>query len=234
VTGEADLGKGISADRSLNWSDPFTVVDTARPSFYSEKGPGILRPRVALATFLVVACAACGSNSVDPAPVITTSPSMTAPTKASSVPPELAGFTAQQRTAFEQALAAYDSFVKRSDGFYSDAQTSVAAKNFYQRMSIDWATAWSNLAQAADNHITVSGPTRVLWTRPVRIRLGTMTGDSITIHRCVDESRWVVTQNGKKLAQPELKSPHVYAVQLEKRRGETWWRSGEPTQGATC
>jgi hypothetical protein len=153
---------------------------------------------------------------------------------ATSAPAELAGYTAKERQAYEGAVSAYEAFVKRSNHFYAVGETSVAAKDFYQRYSIDWATAWANLAQAANNHIKVSGPTTVVWTKPVTISVRSTAGDAITIKRCLDESKWTVEQNGKKLAQPQLKSPHVYTVQLEKRPRETWWRSGEPKLGATC
>ena len=54
------------------------------------------------------------------------------------------------------------------------------------------------------------------------------------LRRCLDESGRVVTQNGKKLNQPQFKKPHIYTVRLEKHPGEDWWRSGIAEQGQTC
>lgn len=194
----------------------------------------MLRTFVVLATLLVLACAACSQNGADPAAPDSPSATTSTPTVPTfSAPPELAGYTAPERHAYAAAVSAYSAFVRRSNHFYAGGQTSVAAKNFYQRYSIDWATAWGNLAQAANNHIRVSGSTRVVWTKPVTIEVGSA-HETVTMQRCLDESKWVVEQNGKRLAQPQLKTPHVYTVQLERRRGETWWRSGEPKLGATC
>ena len=56
----------------------------------------------------------------------------------------------------------------------------------------------------------------------------------MVLRRCLDQSGWVVTQNGKKLDQPQFKDPHVYTVRLEKRDREDRWRAGIAEQGATC
>ena len=65
-------------------------------------------------------------------------------------------------------------------------------------------------------------------------RTGGPRGDVIVLRRCLDESGRVVTQDGKKLDQPQFKKPHIYTVRLEKRAGEDWWRSGIAEQGKPC
>jgi hypothetical protein len=198
----------------------------------------MLRSRVVLATFLVASCAACGHNhETSPAPSPSPSPDPTtsapsAPT--SSVPPELAGFNKRERSAYETAVKEYDAFTKRSDHFYAIGQTTVAAKAFFQRYALDWSTAWGNLAQVANNHVTVRGSTKTVWTKPRSIELGGPRGDVIVLRRCLDESGRVVAQNGKKLDQPQLRHPHVYKIRLEKRPSEHRWRSGVAEQGETC
>jgi len=47
----------------------------------------------------------------------------TAPT--SSVPPELAGYTDDERAAYVAAVAAYDAFAKRNDAFYATGEMTV-------------------------------------------------------------------------------------------------------------
>ena len=131
-------------------------------------------------------------------------------------------------------MAEYDAFTKRNDKFYAAGQTTGAAKKFYQRYAVDWSTAWGNLAQVANNNVTVSGSTKSVWTKPRSIKLGGPKGDVIVLRRCLDESGRVVTQNGKKLDQPQFKKPHIYTVRLEKHPGEDWWRSGIAEQGQTC
>lgn len=195
----------------------------------------MLRSRVVLATFLVVACAACsqsgGSSGPSPSPDPTTS-APSAPT--SSVPPDLVGYSEDERAAYEVAVTEYDTFIKRNDAFYAAGETTVEAKDFYQRYAIDWSTAWGNLAQVVNNGIIVAGITRTVWTRPLSIELGTAKGDVIVLRRCLDESGRVVTQNGNELEQPQFKDPHVYTIRLEKWPSEDWWRSGVAEQGKSC
>jgi len=208
------------------------VSGSTSPRAYSE-GPAVLRSRVVLATVVVVACASCsedGGTSTPTEPPATPSAS-TAPT--GSVPPELAGYSKTERTAFEQAVTEYDAFTRRNDRFYAAGRTTVAAKRFYQRYAVDWSTAWGDLAQVANSGITVTGSTRTVWTKPEAIELGAK-NDVIRIRRCLDESGRVVTQGGETVDQPQLNDPHVYSVRLEKRPGEAWWRSGIAEQGQPC
>lgn len=195
----------------------------------------MLRSRLLLATFALVLCVACGED--DPAPSPAPSPTSTISTASdtgSSVPPELAGYSEPERTAYQAAVLAYDSFTQRNDEFYAAGRTTVAAKNYYQHNAIDWSTAWGNLAQIASSKVTVTGSTRTVWTRPRSVELGTHSGDVVTVRRCLDESGRTVTQNGQYVDQPQFKDPHVYTVRLEKRTAETWWRSGIAKQGSTC
>jgi hypothetical protein len=150
------------------------------------------------------------------------------------VPPELAGYSEQERAAYETAVTEYDAFTRQNDKFYATGETTVAAKRFYQRYAVDWSTAWGNLAQIANNNVTVSGSTETVWTKPKSVELGGPKGDVVVLRRCLDESGRVVEQNGKKVNQPQFKDPHVYTVRLEKRRGEDRWRSGIAEQGSTC
>jgi hypothetical protein len=188
-----------------------------------------------LVTFLAVTCAACNQNEASPAPSPSPDPTTPAPSATrSSVPPELVGYNEKERATYEAAVDEYDAFTKRNDKFYTAGLTTGAAKKFYQRYAVDWSTAWGNLAQVADSNVTVSGSTETVWTGPRSVQLGGPRGDVIVLRRCLDESGRVVTQNGKKLDQPQFKKPHIYTVRLEKRPGEDWWRSGIAEQGQTC
>jgi hypothetical protein len=94
----------------------------------------------------------CSDGEASPAP--TASPSSTSSARAAptySVPPELAGYSEQERAAFETAVTEYDAFTRRNDEFYADGETTAAAKRFYQKYAVDWSTAWANLAQVANN-----------------------------------------------------------------------------------
>lgn len=195
----------------------------------------MLRSRIVLATFLVVVCAACSQNGASPALSASPDPTTSAPSApASSVPPELAGYSKDKRAAYEAAVTDYDAFTKGNDKFYAAGETTIKAKNFYQRYAVDWSTAWGNLAQVANNNVTVTGTTNTVWTKPRSIELGAPDGDVIVVRRCLDESGRVVTQNGQELEQPQFKDPHVYTIRLEKRPSEKRWRSGVAEQGQTC
>ena len=195
----------------------------------------MLRTRTVLASFVVLTCAACTGGDATPGPPATPSPSTSvASTPASTVPPELAGYSEDERVAYNEALAAYADYLAESDKIYAKGETTVAAKRFYQRYAIDWSTAWGNLAVVANNDVTITGEARELWTRPVSIGLTLKAGDVVVIRRCVDESQRVVRQNGKRMAQPQFKEPHVYTVRLEERPGEDWWRAGTAKRGRPC
>jgi len=198
----------------------------------------MLRSGVVLATFLVVTCAACSQNEASPAsptPSGSPSPTTSAPSASTpSVPPELVGYSEVERAAYKSAVTEYDAFTKRNDMFYAAGETTNEAKNFYQRNAVDWSTAWGNLAQVTNNKVTVTGTTQTVWTKPRSIELGAAKGDVIIVRRCLDESGREVTQNGKKLEQPQFKDPHVYTIRLEKRPSEDRWRSGVAVQGQTC
>jgi len=210
------------------------VRNSTSPRADSEE-PGMLPSRVALASFVVVACAACSQNGASPTPSPSSSSTLSVPSApTSSVPPELLGHSEPERAAYQKAVTAYDAFTKRNDRFYAAGQTTVVAKRFYQRYAVDWSTAWGDLAVIANNKVTVTGSTRTVWTKPKSIELGGPKADVVFLRRCLDESGRVVTQNGKKVDQPQFKDPHIYTVRLEKRRGEDWWRSGTVDQGPTC
>ena len=211
-----------------------SVCASTSPRANSEE-PGMLRSRVVLATFLVVTCAACSQDGASPAPSVSPDPTTSAPSApTSSVPPEPAGYSEDERAAYEAAVTDYDAFTERNDKFYAAGDTTIKAKNFYQRHAVDWSTAWGNLAQVANNNVTVTGTTKTVWTKPRSIEIGGTDGDVIVVRRCLDESGRVVTQNGQELEQPQFKDPHVYTIRLEKRPSEKWWRSGIAKQGQTC
>lgn len=211
-----------------------SVVAPASRCAYS-KGHGMLRSRVVVATFLVLTCAACSDDGASTAPPTTASPTLSAPsTAAPSVPPELEGYGPDERAAYQAAVTAYASYIKRNDAIYAAGKTTVGAKNFFQKYAIDWSTAWGNLAEIVNNHATVSGETKTVWTKPKTIKLNASSGDVVVLRVCVDASSTVVTQYGKRLPQPQLRHPRVQTVRLERRPAEMWWRSGIAKQGKTC
>jgi hypothetical protein len=195
----------------------------------------MLRPRIWLASFLLLTCAACSGGAVTTEPSNSPSPTTSASsTPTATVPPELASYSEEERLAYDEAVDAYAAYLAETDKIYAKGETTVAAKRFYQRHAIDWSTAWGNLAVVANNGVTVKGETRLVWLRPKVIRLATDAGDVVVIRRCVDESQRVVRQNSKRMAQPQFEKPHVYTVRLERRPAESWWRAGTARLGRTC
>jgi hypothetical protein len=146
----------------------------------------------------------------------------------------LNGYNAKQRNAYGAALAAQAAFDRRNARILAAGRTTKAASVFYHRYSIDWVSDWSSLAQLANNHVTVTGRSKVRWARPISIRLPGSGAAVVVLRRCVDQSQMVVTQNGTQLPQPGLKRPRIYKVRLEHRQGEGWWRSGVSQKGSPC
>lgn len=186
-------------------------------------------------TLLMVLCAACSGNADVAEPSSSPEPTTSAPPTSASptVPPYLEAYSADERTAYAEAVAAYEAYVQRNNRFLAKGETTTEASDFYHRFSTDWVAAWANLAQLANNHVTVTGSTTVKRVRPAKIELASAKA-VVVLLRCLDESKLVVAQNGQPLDQPNLKEPHVYRVRVEKRAGETWWRSGIAEQGKPC
>jgi hypothetical protein len=185
-------------------------------------------------TFLLLACASCSQQDNDsaasPPRPATSAPSSPAP----SIPSDLAKYAPNERAAYANATRAYSAFTRWNSQFLANGQTIKAASDFYHRYSIDWVEAWANLAELANNHVTVKGRTRIVWVHPVRINLAASGLAVVVLSRCLDESRLKVRQAGTPLAQPQLEHPHVYQVRLVKRVNEVQWRSGTAKRGATC
>lgn len=190
-----------------------------------------------IATTLVLTCASCSQTTADPDPSPPSTSSSTptvSPTPTPTLPAYLAKYTPEERKAYAEAIANYSRFLRRNSEFLAAGATTKQANKFYRRYSIDWVVSWANLAQLANNNVKVHGTARELWVRPAEIELKPSGRAVVSLRRCLDEHEIVVRQNGKRLPQPQLKVPHVYRVALEKRVGETWWRSGVAEQGSPC
>ena len=209
-----------------------TVADSEEPS--------MLRSLTVVAFLVALSCAGCTGQADEPAPTVspssaapTITPSTT-PTTTPSAEPTLEGYSEEEAAAYEAAVLAYDRFAKRSDRLYEEGATTNAAKEFFQRFSIDWSRAWGDLAQIANSGVTVAGSTKTVSTKPESIELDTKAGDVVVLRRCLDESGRVVTQGGEEIDQPQLQQPHIYTVRMERRPRESRWRSGVAEQEGTC
>ena len=183
----------------------------------------------------LLACAGCDGASDAPSAAVPSSPSSSsAVTPSPSVPSELVRFSAAEREAYEAARAAYRRFTARNDRLLARGQTTEPASEFYHRYSVKWVDAWANLAQLANNDVTITGRSREVWVRPVDVSVGANGEASVQLRRCLDESQLVVRQAGKVVAQPQLRKPHVYSVRVVRRAAEDHWRSGTASQGRKC
>jgi len=197
--------------------------------------PGMLRSRVSVATFLVVFCASCGSSTANTASRSTSPATTSAPTApVSSGQTALAGYTKAERRAYDEAVTAYTAFMAENNRLLARGRAGALAVAFFQHYSSSWSEAWNGQKKFADLGVKVTGPVRVLSTRPVSIAVGSGSRQTILLARCLDESARVVTQRGKKQPQPQFATPHVYTVRLVKKSGETWWRAGIAKRGDTC
>jgi hypothetical protein len=192
--------------------------------------------RVVLLGLLATLCAACAAGNGDSslsAPQRTQTSSPTSPSR-DAVPSYLQTYSAEQRTAYAAAVASEAAFDRRNARILAAGKTTKAASAFYHRYSIDWASDWSSLAELANNNATVTGRTKIRWTRPIAIHLPGNGTSVVVLRRCLDQSNLVVTQNGHQLAQPQLKRPRAYKLRLVRRQGEDWWRSGISANGSPC
>lgn len=191
---------------------------------------------ISLATLVLLACAACGRSSGE-APTsrrLESAPSSASPAPSSSVSPELAGYTLPEREAFEAALVALHRFSRASDGFISQGRLTRSQATYFRRNSINWVDDWAGLAQLVNGRITMRGDTREEWARPSRVDLSAAVGEVVVIRRCLDQTSVRVFADGKRVPQPQLRTPRVYQVKMLKKQSEQWWRTGLPRQGSRC
>lgn len=193
------------------------------------------RLRISLATLVLLACAACSPSADEPpTPAPPRSAAAASPTPSASVADEMASYSPEERAAYAGALPAYERFTAANDRFLAQGKTTKPASNFYQRYSIDWVDAWANLAQLANNDVTVKGRTRVLWVRPASIDVAPSGRATVRLLRCIDESQLSVRQAGQVVEQPQLQTPHVYQLRLIRKPSERHWRAGSAKQGKAC
>ncbi len=134
---------------------------------------GMLRSRLVLATFLVVTCAACSHNEASPAPSPSPDPTTSAPSATtSSIPTELAGYNEKQLAAYETARGRVRRVHQAQRQVLRGRTDDRRGEEVYQRNALDWSTAWGNLAQVANNNVTVPGSQRRCGPSLGRSRLG--------------------------------------------------------------
>lgn len=210
-----------------------SLLEAARA--YSRE-PGMPRVGAVLAvTILVISCASCRENSDNPAVSIPSArPSTAMASPSATLPPELAKFSVEQRLAYGGASHSYSAFLRGNSQILADGKTTKMASSFYRHYSLDWSQAWGNLVQLASNEVTVRGPTRLLSVHPTSVVLAPSRPTVVVFSRCLDESRVVVRQSGKVLAQPQLEQPHEYLIRAEKRSPQEAWRFGTAKRGARC
>lgn len=141
---------------------------TRRPS---SGGGEMIRTRKlsVVATLVVLLCGACTKAEDTPGDVPSPSKPV-APTSASatpSVPPFLVKYSAAERLAYSEAVAAYAKYYARNAEIVASGKLTPSAGRFYRRHAIDWAEAWSNLSVLANNQIRVIGQAKVLSERPL-------------------------------------------------------------------
>jgi hypothetical protein len=194
------------------------------------------RLRGALAvSLLVVSCAGCSENAGEAKPPnLPESSTMTQSSPSSPVPSARAKYSAAQRAALTDAVDALHRFTRINDRFLKQGVLTKRQAAFYRKNSTNWVDDWANLSKLVNSRITFKGSSTEVWLRPLSIKLAARNGQRVSVRRCLDESRLRVFADGKEVAQPQLKNPHVYEVSMAKRSGESWWRVGLPQQGETC
>ena len=191
----------------------------------------MLRSRLVLATFLVVACAACSQESPRrPRP----------PTHRRRLVDVALGadvLCAARTRRLQRAGAGgvrgcrdrVRRVHRRNDEFYAAGETTVAAKHFYQRYAVDWSTAWGNLAQIANSNVTVTGSTKTVWTKPKSIELDGSEGDTVVLRqlpRRVGPRRDAGRQGGRPAAVQGPARLHGPAGEASRRGPVALWDRG--------
>jgi hypothetical protein len=83
------------------------------------------RAMLAMSLFVGL-CAACAGDADEPS----TSPAPTAPTSTSpAVPPYLESYTAEERAAYDDAVSAYDTYIRRNNRFLAKGKATTDASD---------------------------------------------------------------------------------------------------------
>ncbi len=198
------------------------------------------RSSIALAT-LTLALAGC-SDGADPDPTASPSASISDSTSASTspsgsptptIPAYLEPFTSTERQAYADASRAYDEFTRTTARFRAHGRTTPGVRTYLQKYSSDWTTAWGRFSELANEGVRIVGVPVTLTERPASISASDERG-KVVLRRCIDSSKIIVIQDGRKVDQPQLQKHRRVTVEVIRRPGESWWRSGIASQGPTC
>lgn len=163
---------------------------------------------VALAAMLVLV--GCGGDL---------KPKVSHSAPASSAPPSPtpsaweSKFTPKQMADFKEALQRYTEYEERSEAIYDEGKATKASMALFKEYFLDPDGQQIDLQNLQRNKITGTGIARVLWSRPTRVK-----GGSVTIQQCVDNSTTTVYQAGKRLPR-KPNFPYIDTVTLDRPDG---------------
>lgn len=198
--------QGARRWRARRW--PLTVS----PMTCSARAGRTTRP-LALAAIALTALIALGGCGDGPEPKMTHSASPTSSPPSPSPSAWEAKYTPKQMAEFKEALHRYMEFQRLAEPIYSKGKATKASMKLFKEYFLDPDGKQADLELFEKNKIRAVGLARVLWSRPTRIRHG-----SVRIQQCIDNSTSTIYQDGKKVKNtPPF--PYIDSIVLDRPMG---------------
>jgi hypothetical protein len=201
---------------ACGWAEPrHSAADLGRIG--TTRNGTRMRPLTSLAAavaFLwVLAGCSPGEAGVDATPNASTSSAPASASPSPSVPSWQAKYSAREVAAYEAALDVWERYQRDSEPFWAKGRSTPAAEDVFRRYWVPWQVMNDLLARFEASDVRVEGLGRVLWSKPVRVSVGSRGGGSITIRQCVS-GRGIRTYQGGKLLTPSTSKPQFRSVEM--------------------
>ena len=167
----------------------------------------------AVALLWVLAGCSPGEAGVDATPNASSSSAPASASPSASVPPWRSKYSAREVAAYEAALHVWERYQRDSEPFWAKGESTPAAEDVFRRYWVPWQVMNDLLARYAASDVRIVGVGRVLWSKPVRVSLGSRGGGSITIRQCVSGTG-IRTYQGGNLLPPSTSKPQFRSVEM--------------------
>lgn len=188
-------------------------ASTVSPMTCSAREGRTLRPlaSVVAAVAAALVLAGCGGDSK---PTVHHSSSPTSLPPSPSPSAWESKYTPKQMADFREALQRYMDFLRRSEPIYAKGKATKASMALFKEYFLDPDGQQIDLQNLERNHIRVKGLPKILWSRPTRVK-----GGSVTIAQCVDNNTPGGIYRAGKLLPRKPNFPYIDTVTLDRLEG---------------
>ena len=148
---------------------------------------------------------------------------------------ELTGYSADERTAYEEAIAAFKHSIRVGYRVYREGEATPEARrtlaSIYSGEELD--SEWESLRDMEADGGYFVGAAKVVRTEPIRVLVSDQAG-TVDLRVCVDRRHVRVFRHGQgEVTPPEVKKQAAFKITLDRDSRGTWRVAGGEEIG-TC